>query len=179
MTDKAQQLKEKLVKLNADLVDVKGYYEIAEKIYPYSRIRDQDSVSSFLFYQFQLNDHEQRLNEVDFENNTDGQKFTQNNHLFGVATMLIASKLRGKPIFSMASYTHSPVLSAGFFMLGISGAAASKALWYKSACKTEDGFNNETYLHRRANEVQKTHSVVKVLDFHLSTRLMKPFSDSR
>ena len=146
---------EKIDRAVSDLDKVLELYATAEKMYPYSKIRDEPNV----------NENAQRRNVVQKASYLDGSYKFGGQVWWGVGSMLLLTKLSGGALLDTTCLTRSPLRTINFFLAGVILGTLYQAKNLKTASHDTYTFN----LHKRVAENEQSHAVLQVLKFNLQT----------
>lgn len=158
-----EELGDKLDRIVADLAEMKEYYELGEKLYPYSQLREgKPSVRfSFEVNHVQMNENtlrQQQADALDYEAPATG------NLLFPLLFSIVLSRFKTGG-FAPKVLMSQPKFSLAYFLFGYGISKAPSPFHIR----------REHHIKLRQAENERAHAIFQTLDFHLTTRKMDVF----
>lgn len=161
MSQEAETLKDRLIRINADLDNINKYYDYGRKLYEYRDIRPP----------LTSNENKNRqgltLYENSFDNSAGNGKF-----LFGLLGPMLFAKLRRLPVLDSTSYTKNIGLTLAIYL--------GTAYFYMQMSRPipTSAVVRDNMLMQRIAENERVHGLIKTTRFDLDTRMLGAFEDT-
>ena len=104
---------QKVDRISGDVQNLLSLYDFAEKLYPYSNLREGDS----------LNENERRRQQVQFASYHDGRQYLNGTGFWGLTTMLLMARANSGSWMDSRALTANPMKTLCWFMIGVSLSA--------------------------------------------------------